>query len=318
MLALAVQDGVLALRNDVAVPVPQEGEVLIRPLLAGICNTDLELVRGYYEYAGIMGHEFVGEVVQGPADWLGQRVVGDINIGCGHCEFCLQGVESQCLNRMALGIHDRAGVFAEYFTLPIGNLHIVPPTVTDTQAVFVEPLAAALQVLTMVHIKPTDRVAVLGAGKLGLLVAQVLHLNGAVLDVVVRHDSQAKLLAEWGINAGYFAELTAKTYDIVVDCTGQAAGFTDALTVVRPRGTIVLKSTYEGLPQINMSRIAVEEITVVGSRCGPFPAALQLLQRQVVAVESLITATYPIEAGLNAFDAAAKPGSLKVLVSFDG
>ncbi|MFC1959633.1 alcohol dehydrogenase catalytic domain-containing protein [Chloroflexota bacterium] len=316
MRALAVENGTLRLVEDSPVPEPQNDEVLIRPILAGICNTDLELVRGYYDYSGILGHEFVGEVVQGPADWLGKRVVGEINIGCGTCVLCQQGIEAQCSNRVALGIHNRAGAFAEFFTLPTRNLYAVPETVTDAQAVFTEPLAAAAQVLTMAHIRPTDRVVVLGAGKLGMLVAQVLRLTGAALKVVVRHDRQAELLTQWGIQPVYFEALAANSCDVVVDCTGRAEGFADALALVRPRGTIMLKSTYKGLPQVDMSRIAVDEITVVGSRCGPFAAALQLLQGQATAVESLITATYPLEAGMAAFADAATPDSLKVLLLF--
>jgi threonine dehydrogenase-like Zn-dependent dehydrogenase len=316
MQALVVQDRQLALAD---LPVPAvDGEVLIRTRVGGICNTDLELVRGYYDYQGVPGHEFVGEVVEGPAALRGQRVVGEINIACGTCDLCLAGVPSHCRNRTTLGIQDHAGVFAEYFTLPVANLYVVPEAIPDRQAVFTEPLAAALQVTVMAHIRPTDRVLVLGAGKLGMLVAQVLRLTGCDLVVVVRHASQARQLARWGIATAETGDLPAARADVVVDCTGRQAGFADALRLLRPRGTLVLKSTYAGLPQANLSQVAVQEIVVVGSRCGPFDAALRLLQAGLVDVEALIEAEYHLADGLAAFESAARPGRLKVLLTMAG
>ena len=316
MDALMVDHGTLRLVKDAPQPVPEPDEAVIHPLLAGICNTDLELLAGYYDYQGVLGHEFVGEVVEGPAEWLGRRVVGEINIACGTCDMCLRGVPSQCRSRTVLGIKHHDGAFAERFTLPVRNLLEVPPQVSDEQAVFTEPLAAALEVLQQVHIRPSDRVIVLGAGKLGLLVAQVLRLTGADLAVVIRHDRQRDLLVRWGIQAARIDDLPAARADVVVDCTGRAEGFADSLTLLRPRGTLVLKSTYHGLPQADLTRIAVEEFHVVGSRCGPFESALRLLQQGLVDVESMIDARYSLADGQMAFEGAASRGRLKVLLAF--
>lgn len=316
MRALVIRDGDLSLVANIPEPVAGPDEAVIRPLLAGICNTDLELVRGYYDYQGVPGHEFVGEVVSGPGDWPGQRVVGEINLGCGACDFCRADVPEHCRARKVLGINDHPGVFAERFTLPVRNLYRVPAGITNEQAVFTEPLAAALQTLAMIHIRPSDRVIVLGAGKLGLLIAQVVRLTGADLAVVVRHDQQAELLGAWGIRAARFSDLPTAQADVVVDATGQAQGFADAQYLLRPRGTLVLKSTYHGLPEANLTAVAVQEVAVVGSRCGPFPAALRLLQAGLVDVEALITARYALAEGEQAFALAAQPGVLKVLLDF--
>lgn len=319
MRALVVREGQLALADE---PTPQESgfgsDVVIRPRLTGVCNTDLELVAGYYGYQGILGHEFVGAVVAGGApELLGQRVVGEINIACGNCDFCRAGIPSQCRQRGALGIQGRPGVFAELTSLPVENVHAVPAGISDRQAVFTEPLAAALQTLEMAHIRPSDRVIILGAGKLGMLIAQVIRLTGADLAVVVRHDKQAALLARWGIPAVRFETLPAAQADVVVDCTGRSEGFRDALTLLRARGTLVLKSTYHGLPQADLTRVAVEEVHVVGSRCGDFPAALRLLAAGVIDTESLIDHAFTLAAGVQAFKAAAQPGTLKVLIEPD-
>jgi threonine dehydrogenase-like Zn-dependent dehydrogenase len=315
--ALGVYGGKLQLLEGAPQPECGVDEVLIRPLLAGICNTDLELVRGYYNYQGILGHEFVGEVVAGPAEWLGSRVVGEINISCGNCDYCRAGIPSHCRSRAAVGIRGHEGVFAEYLVLPVRNLHVVPGSLPDAQAVFTEPLAAALQVPEMVHIRPSDRVVVLGAGKLGMLVAQVLRLIGTELTVIVRHAKQAQLLGGWGIAAARIDELPVAQADVVVDCTGQADGFADALRLLRPRGTLVLKSTYRGLPEIDLARVATQEVTVVGSRCGPFAAALRLLQAELIEVEPLIEHWFPLRDGVRAMAAAAEPGTLKVLLTLD-
>jgi len=318
MRALAVHNREIQLLEDAPEPACGADEVVIRPLLAGICNTDLELVHGYYNYEGILGHEFVGQVVDGPGEWIGRRVVGEINIVCGECDLCREGAYTHCRNRSTLGIQNHAGVFADRFTLPVRNLHPVPDSLKDEQAVFVEPLAAACQVLDAVHVRPSDRVVVLGAGKLGLLVAQVLRLIGADLAVVVRHERQARLLAQWGVEAARLADLPERQAHTVVDCTGRAEGFADALRLLRPRGTLVLKSTYHGLPQADLTQVAVNEVTVTGSRCGPFDVALRLLANGLVDVESLIEARYSLPAGAEALAAAAEPGRLKVLLTFDG
>lgn len=311
-----VLDGRLRLEAHAPLPQPQAHEVLIRTRLAGICNTDLELVRGMYGFRGVPGHEFCGEVVAGPDAWPGRRVVGEINICCGQCDFCRTGVPTQCVARHALGIHGYPGAFAEYLRLPLANLHLVPDEVSDEQAVFTEPLAAALQVLEAVHIPPGARVLVLGVGKLGLLIAQVLQLAGADVGGIVRHERQAGLLRRRGIPALRAEEIEPQSADFVVEASGAADGLAAALKLLRSRGTIVLKSTFQGEPQVDMTQVAVREIRIVGSRCGPFAPALNLLARGLVDVQSMIDACYPLQDGLLAMERAARPGALKVLLEF--
>lgn len=308
-----VFDGELKLK-EVPQPSLNDGQALLRVRLAGICNTDLELMRGYKDFSGIIGHEFVGEIVAGVPDKVGQRVVGEINVACGKCDFCIESVPSHCRNRAVIGMIDHDGAFAEFITLPTINLHDVPDTITDEQAVFVEPLAAATQILNQVHFHPHDQVVVVGAGKLGLLCAQVIALTGASLTVVVRHERQAQLLSKWGIHAVYRDELRDAHASIVVDCTGVADGFADALDLVRPQGTIVLKSSYSGIPQSDLTRLVVEEITVVGSRCGSFATALHYLERHLIDVESLIDAQYALHDAVDAMEYADRKGILKVLL----
>lgn len=307
-------ENVLRLDTTVPKPEPTSEQSLLKIRRAGICNTDLELMAGYKEFSGILGHEFVAEVVGG--ELAGRRVVGEINVTDGTCEMCQRGIPSQCLNRNAIGIDDHPGAFADYLALVSRNLYPVPDDVSDDMAVFVEPLAAALQVTEGVHISPRDRVVLIGAGKLGLLVAQVLKLTGADLSVVARREKPAALLQKWGIRAVTADELARRSAQVVVDCTGNAEGFAQALELVQPRGTIVLKSTYVGTPAANLTRVAVDEIRVVGSRCGPFDAALRLLSHGLIDTESMIDGRYSIDAALAAFDHAAKPGALKVLLEF--
>ncbi len=297
-------------------PLPEAHEVLIRTRCAGICNTDLELVGGMYGFRGIPGHEFCGEVVDGPEAWRGKRVAGEISIYCGECAYCRAGVTSQCPARQTLGIRDYPGAFADYLRLPLVNLHQVPDAVSDEQAVFTEPLAAALQVTEAVHIAPGSQVLVLGAGKLGLLIAQVLHLAGAEVAAIIRHSRQANLLQRWGIPALRIEDIPAQSAPIVVEVSGAANGLADALRLVRSRGTIVLKSTYRGEPQVDMTQVAVREIRIVGSRCGPFAPALKLLEQGLVDVESMIEMRLPLQDGLQAMQQAARPGALKTLLTF--
>jgi alcohol dehydrogenase len=294
-------------------PAPDAGEVVIQPRLAGVCNTDLELTRGYKDFSGVLGHEFAGTVIAGAAEWVGRRVVGEINVACGTCDLCARGIPSQCRNRRVLGIQDYDGAFAETFRLPARNLWAVPDIVPDEAAVFVEPLAAACQILEAVHIQPTDKVILIGAGKLGMLAAQVLRLTGCDLSVIVRRERQAALLAGLGIRTVAREQLEDGQADVVVDCTGNAGGFAETLDLVRPRGTVVLKSTYADVPQADLTRVVVEEIRVVGSRCGPFGTALRLMQCGLVDVRPLIEARYSLEEAEQAFQHAAQPGVLKVL-----
>lgn len=308
-----VFDGKLAVTTRTR-PHPEPDEALIRLRVAGICNTDLELMKGYQGFSGTLGHEFVGEVIAGPTRWSGQRVVGEINVSCGACDLCRRNMPTHCRRRRVLGIANYDGAFADVFRLPARNLHPVPDAIDDEDAVFTEPLAAACQILEAVHVQPADRVVLVGAGKLGLLCAQVLRLTGADLSVVVRRDRPAELLAGWGIRAVRREEVPAREADIVVDCTGEASALADALELVRPRGTLVLKSTYHGTPQADLTRIAVDEIRLVGSRCGPFDTALRLLAQKLVDVRSLIDARLMLDEAGAALEQAAQPGALKVLL----
>jgi threonine dehydrogenase-like Zn-dependent dehydrogenase len=309
-----VYDGQLRLDTSSPMPVQQGDQTLLKIRRAGICNTDLELVAGMYGFSGILGHEFVAEVVRGPDDLIGRRVVGEINVACTQCDFCRKSIPSQCRDRTTVGIVRHPGAFADYMALTRRNLHLVPENVHDDAAVFVEPLAAALQVIEAVHISPHHRVIVLGAGKLGMLVAQVLKLTGVNVVGAVRREKQAQLLAGWNIPAARADELPAQRAQIVVDCTGQADGFASALRLVEPRGTIVLKSTYHGMPQADLTAVAVNEIKVIGSRCGPFDAALRLLSAGLIDTEALIEGRYSLDSALDAFEHAARQGVLKILM----
>ncbi len=298
-------------------PLLAPGEVPIRLRLAGVCHTDLELTRGYLGFRGTLGHEFVGEVAADSEGWkAGQRVVGEINIACGACDYCRAAYPSQCRNRSTLGIANYDGVFADMLKLPAANLYAVPDSVPDDVAVFTEPLAAALQLTKVTPVLPTDRVVIIGAGKLGLLIAQVLKLTGCDLVVVARRPRPVALLEAWGIPHVMSADNLPKlSAHMVVDVTGNAEGFAAALDLVRPGGTISLKSTYADLPHADLSRVVVNEIRVVGTRCGPFEAALRLMQAGLIDTESMIDARYPLGDAVAAFDHAAQPGTLKVLLT---
>lgn len=320
MQALWLENLRLGFRDDVPVPVPGNGEALVRVRLAGICATDLEMVRGYYPYTGVPGHEFVGDVVAVASEdkagnsWVGARVVGEINASCGICESCLAGRPTHCENRTVLGIINRNGAFAEYLVLPLANLHHVPEDVPDESAVFTEPLAAALEIQQQVSILPTDRVLVIGAGRLGQLAAWTLKQTGCDLKVVARHNRQKALLAQRGIRSIEEIEIPSRESDVVIEASGSPSGFELARLAVRPRGTIVLKSTYKGDLQANFSAIVVDEITLVGSRCGPFPPALRMLQSGLIEPTSLIDSRYPLSQGVHAFEQAAQAGVLKILL----
>ncbi|HIK07500.1 MAG TPA: alcohol dehydrogenase catalytic domain-containing protein [Trichormus sp. M33_DOE_039] len=314
MKGLWLENNQLQLRTDIPIPEAPPGEVLVRVLRAGICNTDLELVRGYYPYTGVLGHEFVGLVEQGPEHLVNRRVVGEINAVCGHCRFCLRGQTTHCENRTVLGIVNRNGAFADYLCLPVENLHPVPDNVPTEIATFTEPLAAALEIQQQIVICADDRVLVVGDGKLGQLVAQTLALTGCQLLVVGRHPDKLANLAARGIKTGLVDAVTERSFDISVECTGNPDGFAIAHRALRPRGTLVLKSTYAGNLSLDVSALVVDEITLIGSRCGPFPAALELLAAEKVDVRPLIHDTYSLNQGLEAFAQAQRRGVLKVLL----
>jgi threonine dehydrogenase-like Zn-dependent dehydrogenase len=314
MKAIWLEGGEVRLRDDLPRPHPTEGEALVRVLLAGICNTDLELIRGYHPFRGVPGHEFVGVVESGPDPLRGLRVAGEINAVCGACEECTEGLRSHCRNRTVLGIVGRDGAFAEYLTLPFENLHALPDGVPDDAAVFVEPLAAALQIVQQGAVRPGDRVLVVGDGKLGLLAAQAIALEGCEVVAVGRHASKLAVLAGAGIAAGEPDDVEARSFDVAVECTGNADGFRIALGSLRPRGTLVLKSTYKGELAVDAAPLVVDEIRVLGSRCGPFAPAIRLLERRRIETSPLVHARYPLDRGVEALDHAARPGALKVLL----
>jgi threonine dehydrogenase-like Zn-dependent dehydrogenase len=320
MRALWLENNKIELRD---IPKPQKpSEALVRIRKAGICSTDLELVKGYYPYTGVLGHEFVGEMVSSPLPQgeglgvrAGDRVVGEINAVCGQCEQCLNGRPTHCENRTVLGIVNRDGTFAEFTQLPITNLHKIPASVPDEMAVFTEPLAAALEIQEQINIKPSDRVLLVGAGRLGQLIAQTLVLTGCGLRVVARHKRQQELLRARGIRIIAEEEIQRWRWDVVVEATGSPSGFTLARQAVRPRGTLVLKSTYKGEMNVNFSSIVVDEVNIIGSRCGPFEPALRLMESKQVDPTVLIDDEFSLGDALKAFERAAQAGTLKVLVT---
>jgi threonine dehydrogenase-like Zn-dependent dehydrogenase len=311
-------DTLLRYRNDISTPELAAGEALIELRLAGICATDLELVKGYAGFSGILGHEFVGTVAavadDKHRDWLHQRVVGSINIGCNACEICRSDGPAHCLNRKVLGIRNKDGVFADYFSLPITNLYPVPDAVADHSAVFTEPLAAALRVVTQIAALPISDIAVVGPGRLGLLIAKVLSLAGYRVTVLGRSAESLVLPEQWHLATGLTAEIQDNCFDCVVDASGQAAGFAAALRIVKPRGTLVLKSTFAAHPALDLSKVVVYEINIIGSRCGPFADALAMLTQNLLPVETMIDGQYPLRDGLAAFAHAAKAGVRKILL----
>lgn len=319
MRGLWLEDQQLTYRTDLPIPEPTATEALLRLRLAGICGTDLEMVRGYYPFTGVLGHEFVAEVVAtgSPTDageWVGQRVVGEINLVCGTCEQCLNQRSTHCEHRTTLGIFQRQGVFAEYTTLPLRNLHRVPDSVSDEAAVFVEPVAAALEILQQIHLHPEDRVLLVGAGRLGQLIARVLMRTGCSLQVVARHPQQIALLHAQQIQVITAEEVPDHRYDVVVEATGSPDGFEIARKAVRPRGTIVLKSTYHGRISVDFSELVVQEITLAGSRCGPFAPALHLLENHSLDPRPIVARRYRLAQGIEAFATAGASGTLKVLL----
>ena len=312
---LALHFGGQPVIKDRPQPEPGDGEVLVRVHLAGICGTDLQVLRGYHDFTGIMVHEFVGEVA-GPEDspWLGQRVVGEINIGCGACDQCRKGLARHCRQRRVVGLKDHNGAFAQYLTLPAANLHLVPPEVPCAGAVFTEPLAAALRVLETAPVSPEARVLAVGDGRLGILIAWVLALTAADVHLVGHHPEHLALVRCRGVTTYLAADLPEGDYDIVVEASGSPAGLELALSRVRPLGTVVVKSTYMGAYPLDPAILVVPEVRLVGSRCGPFPGALRLLRDGLVDPTPLIDRTFPLLQGLEALAWAQRPGVLKVLL----
>ncbi|MBV8729229.1 MAG: alcohol dehydrogenase catalytic domain-containing protein [Acidobacteriia bacterium] len=315
MLAVRIDSGKL---ETVEIPPPErpEGFALLRLLCGGICNTDLELERGYYNFSGIPGHEFVAEVLESDSPALsGKRVVGEINLACHHCEWCRRELGRHCPTRTVLGIVNQPGAFEEFFVLPDRNLHVVPDNIPTERAVFTEPLAAACEILDQVNIPCNTPVAVLGDGKLGLLVAQVLNANGYPVHLFGRHKNKLRIAAAAGIGTELAdGSLPMAAYEFVVDATGNQEGLRKAVAMARPRGTVIMKSTVHGMVGVDAAPIIVNELTLVGSRCGRFEAALPLLDHELIRVEELIEGQYKLADAAEAFEHAARPGTLKVLL----
>ena len=303
-------------------PAAETGDTLLRVRRAGICATDLEITKGYMDFRGVLGHEVVADVISSPdADLVGKRVVGEINVVCGRCDMCQSGLSNHCRHRTVLGILGRDGAFAEYVRLPAVNLHVVPSTVDDDAAAFVEPLAAAFQVLKQVKLDGREGrrwVTVLGDGRLGLLVAQVLRDANCPVRVIGRRPDKLALCEKWSIRARPLEDIVPRhDQDVVVDCTGSAAGFELAMQMVRPRGTIVLKSTVAGGKAMNLAPLVIDEINVVGSRCGPFREAIRALAEKRIDVASLVHRRMRLDQGVEAMALASRPGVLKVLLTMD-
>lgn len=314
MQALVVEGGQLHYRTDFPVPVPSDNQVLIRVALAGICSTDLEIVRGYGGFEGVLGHEFVGVVEHGPAQWKGKRVVGSINLGCGECEVCVGHGPEHCPDRTVLGIINHNGAFAEFLTLPVANILPVPDAISDTEAVFTEPLAAALRIREQIVVSPSARVAVIGPGRLGLLVGLTLSRAGTEVRMIGRSESSLILPRELGLRACLTSEVEENSFDIVVEATGNRGGLVQALRIVKPLGTVVMKSTYTELSDIDLTKVVVGEIRIVGSRCGPFAPAIRVLADKEIDVSPLVEAQYTLEEGVTAMSHAAEPGTRKILL----
>jgi len=315
MLALRVEKKRLSVKS--VVKPDQPDEALVRVLLSGICNTDLEIARGYAGFNGTIGHEFVGLVEESSEGKLvGRRVVGEINAGCGKCDQCRGGDARHCPSRTVLGIHGRDGAHAEFLQLPAVNLLPVPDNLSDEHAVFTEPLAAACGILERVKISDADRVAVIGDGKLGLLCAQVVALTGASVLLIGKHSSKLRIAERRGIETARpkDAAKRAREFDVAVEASGSASGFGLALELLRPHGQLVLKSTFHGKTELDTTRIVVDEISIVGSRCGRFSPALDLLKKGAIDVDSLISEEYPLSNGVHAMRRAATRGVLKVLL----
>ncbi len=314
MISVHIENGAVLLRRA-AVPKPKHGFALIRLRVAGICNTDIELLRGYYGFRGRPGHEFVGEVV-GPSGsaWLGKRVVGDINLHCGRCEWCARGLGRHCPTRTVLGIVRHPGAFAEYLTLPESNLHEVPRQVPDEHAVFTEPIAAACEIFDQVKIAKGAAVAVLGDGKLGVLVAQVLSCAGASVHLFGRHPEKLRIAARAGCKTAAAGNLPRARFDVTVEATGAVDGLDSAISMTRPRGAVIMKTTVHAPVSLNTAAAVVNEISLIGSRCGRFEPALRLLKSRRLRLDEMISAEYALEQAPEAFAKAREKGILKVLI----
>ncbi len=316
MRAITIHDGVLQFRDDLPEPHPEPGEVVLDVIQAGICETDLQLARGYMGFSGIPGHEFVGVAKSGR--FAGRRVVGEINCNCQTCPRCLAGLGNHCGHRTVVGIDRHDGAFAERVPIPEHHLHAVPDSVTNDEAVFVEPLAAALQILEQVDLRESDRVVIAGDGRLAYLCAQAIQLVTKNVTVIGKHESKLSRFERRGISTIKLQDVDEqKSYDVVVDCTGSESGLPLALSLVRPRGTIVLKTTVASKHHLSLAPIVIDEISIVGSRCGPFAKAMDALQERSIDVSGLITHRFPLESAREAMESATSPRAFKVVFDID-
>ncbi len=320
MRAVVFKDNELSLDKNFPKPELKENEALIKIKYAGICNTDMELIKGYMGFSGVLGHEFVGVVedVNSPdKSLIGKRVVGEINCGCNNCEWCHKGLQRHCPNRQTLGIWKKDGCMSDYLNMPIDTLVEVPSNITNEEAVLVEPFAAAFEILEQLHIKPEDKVIILGDGKLGLSIAFALSRIPCFLTLVGKHDDKLKIAEKQNVNTIQLQDLKVeKTYDIVIDATGSVHGFETALALVKPRGILVLKSTVAADKPINLAPVVIDEITIIGSRCGQFKPAIAYLAKNKLEIKDLISKTFKADDALKAFDYAREKGVLKVLIDF--
>ena len=318
MQSLLYISGHLQYSKQTPIPELTQGYALIKVSLAGICGTDLEIVKGYADFQGVLGHEFVGvvESVADPSDknWLSKRVVGSINIGCMQCVVCLRHGASHCPNRNVLGIRGKDGCFAEYITLPIENLYVVPDCVPDEAAVFTEPLAAAGRIREQLLLNPEKRVAVVGCGRLGLLIGGALRLVGSEITMLGRRRESLKLPQQWGLQTALVDDCSENSFDLVVEASGNESGLYQSIRLVKPLGTLVLKSTFQDSVKVDLTKLVVAEIIVTGSRCGAFAPALRMLEQGAIKVQSTIDAEFSLAEGISAFQYAAKSGVRKVLL----
>ena len=311
----------LELKNDYPIPEPKTNEALIKVKMVGICNTDFEITKGYMGYNGILGHEFVGEVIEingNDKSLLNKRVVGEINLGCNDCDWCGAKLSRHCPNRSTLGIWKKDGCFAQYLTMPLENLIEIPSNVSDEEAVFTEPLAAACEILEQKHIRPDEKTVVLGDGKLGLLIALTLNAMGIDVLLVGKHQNKLDIAAAQGVATKLLQnmEITPQ-YDVVVEATGSVSGFETSVALTKPRGTLVLKSTIATGKELNLAPIVINEITVLGSRCGQFRPALRLLQQRKIDVSPLISKIYDFDDAIEAFEANKQKDTIKILMRID-
>ncbi len=317
MEALEFTQGKLYFRQAAPEPKTSAGEVLLEVEAAGICSTDLEIMKGYMGFEGIPGHEFVGRVVKGPDELVGKKAVSEINCVCGKCKMCRGGLSTHCTNRQTIGIYNHNGAFAERISVPVENIHILPEDFSNDQAIFIEPLAAAFQICRQIDITGLEKAAVIGDGRLGLLVVQALGTKVVKENLLLlgKHQEKLDIIEKLGFQGFLPDELQVKPeWDIVVDCTGKSSGFETAVNMLRPRGTLILKSTFVPDKAIDLSPVVINEIQIIGSRCGPFEEAIRALEAGRVSTAGMITGRYKLKDGIEAFHAASRPEHVKVKI----